>query len=97
VFWALTATIVTASVVALVSVSALVVETGFGIDRTEARIATLLEEGEGLRREVAEMSAPNRIAAWARRRGLVMPEEVVVLQVADRAPADGTGGSGAAP
>ena len=80
-FWALTAAIVTTIVVALVSVSALVVETGFGIDRTEARIAQLLDEGERLRRDVAAMSAPGRIANWARRSGLVMPEKVVVLQV----------------
>jgi cell division protein FtsL len=80
-FWALTAAILTAIVVALVSVSALVVETGFGVDRTEARIAQLLDEGERLRRDVAAMSAPGRIATWAKRSGLVMPEEVVVLQV----------------
>jgi cell division protein FtsL len=82
VFWALTAVIVTSIVVALVSVSALVVETGFGVDRTEARIAQLREDGERLRRDVAEMSAPGRIAHWAQRKGLVMPETpVVVLQV----------------
>jgi cell division protein FtsL len=77
----LTAVTITSIVVALVSVSALVVETGFGIDRTEAKIAKLLDEGERLRRDVAEMSAPGRVASWARRRGLVMPEEVIVLQV----------------
>lgn len=80
-FWALTALVLTAIVVSLVSVSALVVETGFGIDRTEERIAELLDEGERLRRDVAMMSAPGRVASWARRGGLVMPEEVVVLQV----------------
>lgn len=80
-FWALTALVLTAIVVSLVSVSAFVVETGFGIDRTEARIAELLDEGERLRRDVAEMSAPGRVARWAKRSGLVMPEEVVVLQV----------------
>ena len=81
-FWALTSAILTAIVVALVSVSALVVETGFNIDRTEARIARLIEDGEGLRRDVAEMSAPSRVAHWAKRKGLVIPETpVVVLQV----------------
>ncbi|HSL12081.1 MAG TPA: hypothetical protein VLA82_12270 [Actinomycetota bacterium] len=86
-FWAMTAAIVTTIVVALVSVSALVVETGFGIDRTEARIADLLEEGERLRRDAAMMSAPGRIATWARRSGLEMPEApVVVLRVPGSAP-----------
>ena len=80
-FWAMTAAIVTTIVVALVSVSALVVETGFGVDRTEARIAQLLDDGERLRRDVAAMSAPGRIATWAKRSGLGRPEEVVVLQV----------------
>ena len=94
-FWAMTAAILTTLVVALVSVSALAVETGFGIDRTEARIAELLDEGERLRSDVATMSAPGRIAHWAARKGLVIPENVIVLQVpgdaadADAAPAGG--------
>jgi cell division protein FtsL len=91
VFWVLSAVTVTSIVVALVSVSALLVETGFGVDRTEARIAQLREEGERLRRDVAEMSAPGRIAHWGQRKGLVMPETpVVVLQVPGGA-GDGAG------
>lgn len=96
-FWAMTAAVLTTLVVALVSVSALAVETGFGIDRTEARIAELLDEGERLRSDVANMSAPGRIAHWAARKGLVVPENVIVLQVpGDAAHADParTGGEG---
>jgi cell division protein FtsL len=93
-FWAMTAAVLTALVVALVSVSALVVETGFGIDRAEARIAQLLEEGERLRMDVAAMSAPNRVATWARSRGLVMPEEVVVLQVPNETPDSSSAANG---
>ena len=95
VFWALTAALLTAIVVALVSVSALVVETGFNVDRTEARIARLAEDGERLRRDVAEMSAPGRIAHLAERKGLVMPETpVVVLQVPGGAGEDAGGSAG---
>jgi cell division protein FtsL len=100
-FWATSAAIVTTIVMALVSVSALVVETGFGIDRTEARIAELREEGEILRRDVAVMSAPGRIAHWAKRKGLEMPEApVVVLQVpssvSEDSVSEGSGSDGAA-
>ena len=39
----------------------------------QARIARLIEDGEGLRRDVAEMSAPSRVAHWAKRKGLGDP------------------------
>jgi cell division protein FtsL len=80
-FWAFSAVVVTGLAVGLVSLSALVVETGFGIGRTEDRIAALLERRELLSKEVATRSAPGRVAAWARGHGLVMPEQVVVLPV----------------
>ena len=77
-------------VVALVSLSALVVQTGFDIDRAEDRIADLTDSRELLRKDVATLSAPGRIASWARDRGLVMPEDVIVLQVPGTDPAGST-------
>jgi hypothetical protein len=83
---------------ALVSLSALVVETGLRIDHAEDRLASLADRREVLERDVARLGAPGRIAAWATERGLVMPEDVVVLQVPGRAavagPADPAGAEG---
>ncbi len=89
-FWIFAAVVVTGMVVALVSLSALVVQTGFDIDRAEDRIAQLTDGRELLRKDVATLSAPGRIASWARDRGLVMPEDVIVLQVPGTDPAGST-------
>ena len=88
-FWIFSALVVTGMVVGIVSLSALLVQTGFGIDRDEARIAELTDQRELLFKEVATMSSPGRIASWARTRGFVMPESVVVLQVPGRSEVDG--------
>jgi cell division protein FtsI (penicillin-binding protein 3) len=76
-FWVLTAVTITSIVVALVSVSAFVVETGFGIDRTEARIADLLDEGErlgtGAGRELGEGSRPGDARRGHRAAGAFAP------------------------
>lgn len=88
-FWIFSALVVTAMIVGIVSLSALLVQTGFGIDRTEARIAELADQRELLAKEVATMSSPGRIASWARTRGFVMPEDVVVLQVPGHPEVDG--------
>jgi len=88
-------------VLVLVSLSALVVETGLRIDHAEDRLASLADRREVLERDVARLGAPGRIAAWATERGLVMPEGVVVLQVPGRVaaadpagPADPPGAEG---
>jgi cell division protein FtsL len=91
-FWILTAAVVTTMVVALASVSALVVQTSFGIDSLEARIAELGDRQQYLTREAASLSSPSRVAAWARRRGMVMPEDVVVVQVPGAAAGAGAAG-----
>jgi cell division protein FtsL len=69
-------------VVGIVSVSALVVQGGFRMDELRDRIGALTQEHEILTKEVAERSSPARVQSWARRAGLVMPENVVVLTVA---------------
>lgn len=81
-FWILTAVVIGAMVVGIVSVSALVVQGGFRMDELRDRIGTLAQEQEILTKEVAERSSPARVQSWARRAGLVMPENVVVLTVA---------------
>jgi cell division protein FtsL len=69
-------------VVGIVSVSALLVQGGFRTETLRERIATLGDEQQALALEVAELSSPARVQYWATRVGLVMPERVVVLQVA---------------
>ena len=88
-FWILTAVVVTAMVVAIVSLSALVVQASFQVDALQSQIAQLTDQPRVLHEQVAAESSPARIQEWARKEGLVMPGDVVVLRV----PA--TGGSGA--
>ncbi len=81
-FWVLTSVVIGAMVVGIVSVSALVVQGGFRMDELRDRIGALTQEHEILTKEVAERSSPARVQSWARRAGLVMPDNVVVLTVA---------------
>jgi cell division protein FtsL len=68
-------------VVAIVSVSALGVQSGFQIDALRDRIGALSDEREVLTKEVAELSSPGRVQTWARQAGMVTPDNVVVLRV----------------
>ncbi len=80
-FWVVTALVVGSMVVAIVSVSAMFVQASFAADATRARIAELTTERAMWAREVAELSAPGRVAAWARERGMEEAERVVILRV----------------
>ena len=80
-FWIFTTIVISTMIVGIVSVSALGVQGGFRIDELRDRIGTLTEEQEILTKEVAELSSPGRVQVWARRAGMVMPENVVVLRV----------------
>jgi cell division protein FtsL len=91
-FWVLAASVITTSVVGIVSVSALLVQTSFRVDDTGGRIASLLAERDTLREKAAELSSPSRVRAWAGLQGMVVPDRVVILRV----PAtDGGGDAGA--
>ena len=70
-----------ATLVGLVTAQALVAQDSFRIaDLSEE--ASRLEASYGqLRLEAAELSAPDRIVAAARKAGLVLPEEVEVLRL----------------
>ena len=84
-FWVLTAVIVTAMVVGVVSLSALIVQASFRLDELKGAMADLGETQQSLTKEVAELSSPPRVMAWARREGMVMPDEApFVLRVRDR-------------
>jgi cell division protein FtsL len=68
-------------VVGIVSVSALLVQGSFRVEDLRERISALQEDREVLTEDVAELSSPTRVQAWARQAGMVRPENVVVLQV----------------
>lgn len=89
-FWVVTFLIVTTMVVGIVSVSALLVRSSFHEEELRERIGALRVEQEGLHRDVVDLSSPSRIHAWARAEGMVVPERVITLRVANDRPT-GTG------
>jgi len=77
----LTAVIVTALIVGIVSLSALAVQASFRSDDLSEQLAGSMQQQQVLRENVAAASAPSRIMRWARHEGMVMPERVVILRV----------------
>jgi cell division protein FtsL len=72
---------VAATVVGLVSAQAMVAQDSFRIADLSAEAERLEGSYGRLRLEVAELSAPDRIVAAARKAGLVLPEEVEILRL----------------
>ncbi len=93
-FWVFTAVVVTALVVGVVSLSALIVQASFRLDELRGAMADLSKTQQVLTKEVAELSSPPRVMAWARREGMVMPESVFVLRVGGTSDASGDAGAG---
>jgi hypothetical protein len=77
-------------VVGVVSLSVLVVQSSFRADDLRAHIGELGDRQQVLTEEMASLSSPARIASWARRYGMVIPDRVVVLRVQDPPAGDGT-------
>jgi cell division protein FtsL len=80
-FWLLAVSIVSILLVVIVSLSAMMVQASIRTTTVEDRIARLDALAERRDTEVAHLSSPSRIGAWARLQGMVMPEEVVILPV----------------
>jgi ferric-dicitrate binding protein FerR (iron transport regulator) len=82
-FWLLTAAIVSALVVGLVSLNAMRVDTAYRTRSVAERVRLLTDERRILVNDVARLSSPSRIGTWARRTGLVPPApgDVVILQI----------------
>jgi hypothetical protein len=82
-FWVLTLVVMSAMVVALVSVNAMRVDAAYRTRSVTERVGLLNEEHESLVSDVARLSSPSRIGAWGLARGLVHPApgDVVILQV----------------
>lgn len=68
-------------VLGVASIHALLAESSFRVSALSRRVERLSEERRTLTLEVARLSAPRRVAAEARRLGLRLPEEVVILRV----------------
>ena len=89
-FAILAGALVCALVFAIVVLHALLAQQAFRIDETERRIEALTEEQLELVREQATLSAPGRIAAWATRHGMRLPDDIRILR-APNGPSDPAG------
>jgi cell division protein FtsL len=67
--------------VAIVSLSALLVRSSFRVEAVRETLVSLQAEHEELSTQVVTLSAPSRIAGWARMRGMIRAEDVQVLRV----------------
>ena len=68
-------------VLGLVALNALLAQSSFRVDDLEQRVGVLTQENLELTRQQAALSAPGRIAAWARSHGMRLPDEIRFLHV----------------
>ncbi|HET7870178.1 MAG TPA: hypothetical protein VFM85_07665 [Actinomycetota bacterium] len=68
-------------VLGLVALNALLAQSSFRVDDLEDRVGVLTQENMELTRQQAALSAPGRIAAWARSHGMRLPDEIRFLHV----------------
>jgi cell division protein FtsL len=81
------ATVVLGSMVlGIVSLSALLAQQSFRIDEAERRMEELTTAQLDLVHEQARLSAPGRIAAWARRNGMRLPDDIRSLHASGDLP-----------
>jgi hypothetical protein len=90
-FWILTAVVLSAMVVGLVSLNAMRVDAAYLTLSASERVRLLTDERRTLENDVARLSSPSRIGTWAEKRGLVHPApgHVVILQVPGAASSTG--------
>lgn len=69
------------AILGLVSLNAFLAQNQFRIERLSNRIETLAERNGELQREAAHLSAPGRVATWARRNGMRLPDDPHILHV----------------
>ncbi len=96
-FWFLAAVVVSALVLIVVGLNAMVVNTTYRTEAIEERVRALEERHEELDVEVARLSSPSRIAEWADVVGMVLPGpgDSVILRVPGvRSRSDVSNGSG---
>jgi cell division protein FtsL len=72
----LTSLVVGSMVLGLVSLNVLLAQVSFRIDAAERRVTELAHEQVDLVRRQATLSAPGRIAGWAARNGMRLPDDI---------------------
>jgi cell division protein FtsL len=80
-FFVVASALVGLMVFGVVSLQALVSQTSFRMQELTSESASLRASYGQLKLEVAELSAPERIVAEARRLGLIVPDEVHAIRV----------------
>jgi cell division protein FtsL len=75
--------LVAAIVMSIVALNALVVNTTYRLQSVQERTRSLTDEAGTLEIEVAQRSAPSRVAGWARAQGMELPaaDDVVSIRV----------------
>lgn len=80
----------------IAGLNALLAQQAFRLGEVEQRIASLATEHQELVHERARLSAPGRIAAWARRMGMRLPDDIRPLHTPGEDQAAPAGSAGAA-
>jgi cell division protein FtsL len=88
--------VVGSAVLGLVSLNAMRAKASFRLDDVSSRIDGLEQQRLELLLEQAELSAPGRIAEWARRNGMRLPDDIRILHAsgASTAPAGSADAAG---
>lgn len=73
--------VIVALVLGVVAMNALFAQTAFAVHSLQTRVTDLGEQHDVLATDVARLSSPSRIAAWAERYQMVLPDNVVILRV----------------
>jgi cell division protein FtsL len=69
-------------VVGVVALNALFAQTAFAVHSMQTHVDALDEQNDVLATDAAQLSSPSRIATWAERYQMVLPDNVVILRVA---------------
>jgi len=80
-FFVFSAFVVSSMILAIVTLNVLLAQTSFRMDAAQERIDRLTQEQVDLVRHQATLSAPGRIAAWARRHDMRLPDDIRFLHV----------------
>jgi cell division protein FtsL len=80
-FWIFAAATVSVLTISLVAISALRVQTDYAIRTAQADAVNAQTAHATLVNDVARLSAPARVAAWARAQGLVVPADAIILPI----------------
>jgi cell division protein FtsL len=90
-FAVLASALVASIVFGIVVLNVLLAQASFRIDEAERRIEALSADQVELVREQASLSAPGRIAHWASRHGMRLPDDIRILHPSGRTGVDPAG------